>query len=126
VRLTERSDLPFIGAREGGERLRRELKRTRETKRTVFSRRGEPFGFSVHYRKMFQLPRDLSNTRRAWQKFRHRLGSFPQPAARRDEAWRGVARRAAEEERAWMSLLFSSSYMWGKNLPYKEVQLPLN
>ena len=32
VRLSERSDLPFIGAREGGERLRRELKRTRETK----------------------------------------------------------------------------------------------
>ena len=41
--------------------------------------------------KTFQLPRDLSYTRRAWQKFRHRLGSFPQPAARRDEAWRGEA-----------------------------------
>ena len=40
---------------------------------------------------MFQLPRDLSYTRRAWQKFRHRLGSFPQPTARRDEAWRGDA-----------------------------------
>ena len=40
---------------------------------------------------MFQLPHDLSYTRRAWQKFRHRLGSFPQPAARRDEAWRGEA-----------------------------------
>ena len=39
---------------------------------------------------------------------------------------RGVVRRAAEEERAWMSLLFSCSYKWGKNLPYKEVQLPLN
>ena len=26
VRLSERSDLPFIGAREGGERLHRELK----------------------------------------------------------------------------------------------------
>ena len=50
------------------------------------------------------------------QKFRHRIGSFP----------RAVARRAAEEERAWMSLLFSCSYKWGKNLPYKEVQLPLN
>ena len=37
---------------------------------------------------------------------------------RRAEAW-----RAAEEERAWMSLLFSYSYKWGKNLPYKEVQL---
>ena len=49
MRLSERSDLSFIGAREGGERLRRELKGTRETKRTDFSRRGEPFGFSVHY-----------------------------------------------------------------------------
>ena len=107
MRLSERSDLPFIGAREGGERLCWELKRTRET-------------------KTFQLSRDLSYTRSAWQKFRHRLGSFPQPAAHRDEAWRGVARRAAAEERAWMSLLFSCSYMWGKNLPYKEVQLPLN
>ena len=37
-----------------------------------------------------------------------------------------ITRRAAEEERAWMSLLFSSSYMWRKSLPYKEVQLPLN
>ena len=54
------------------------------------------------------------------------IGSFPQPAARRDEAWRGVARRVAEEERAWMSLLFSCSYKWGRSLPYKEVQLPLN
>ena len=126
MHLSERSDLPFIGAREGGERLRRELKGTREKKRTGNSRRDAPFGFSVHYRKMFQLSSDLSYTRSAWQKFRHRLGSFPQPAARRGEAWRGVARRAAKEERAWMSLLFSCSYMWGKNLPYKEVQLPLN
>ena len=47
VRLFERSDLPFIGAREGGERLRRELKGIRDTKRTDSSRRGEPFEFSV-------------------------------------------------------------------------------
>ena len=47
MRLSERSDLPFIGAREGGERLRQELKGTRETKRTGSSRRGAPFGFSV-------------------------------------------------------------------------------
>ena len=40
---------------------------------------------------MFQLPSDLSHTRSAWQKFRYRLGSFPQPAARRDEAWHGKA-----------------------------------
>ena len=39
VRLSERSDLPFIGAREGGERLRRELKGTREMKQTGSSRR---------------------------------------------------------------------------------------
>ena len=39
VLLSGRSDLPFIGAREGGERLRRELKRTRETKRTGSGRR---------------------------------------------------------------------------------------
>ena len=32
VRLSERSDLPFIGAREGDDRLRRELKGMRETK----------------------------------------------------------------------------------------------
>ena len=36
--------------------------------------------FKLHYR-----------TRSAWQKFRHRLGSFLQPASRRDEAWRGEA-----------------------------------
>ena len=46
--------------------------------------------------KTFPLPPDLLYTRRAWQKFRHWLGSFPQPASlrvasRRDEAWRGEA-----------------------------------
>ena len=39
VHLAERSDLPFIGAREGGERLLRELKGTREMRRTDNSRR---------------------------------------------------------------------------------------
>ena len=39
VRLSGRSDLPFIGAREGGERLRRELKGTREMKRIDNNRR---------------------------------------------------------------------------------------
>ena len=34
---------------------------------------------------------------------------------------RVVTRRAAEEERVWMSLLFSGSYKWGKSLSYKEV-----
>ena len=54
------------------------------------------------------------------------IGSAHSRNPRRVVTRRGVARRAAEEERAWMSLLFSCSYKWGKNLPYKEVQLPLN
>ena len=89
VRLSERSDLPFIGAREGGERLRQELKGTREMKQTDSSRRVQRSYSISTTPKTFQLPSDLSYTRSAWQKFRHRLGSFPQPAARRDEAWRG-------------------------------------
>ena len=96
MRLFERSDLPFIGAREGGERLRRELKGTREMKRVTFCIpvvRGKNLDIgSAHSR----------NPRRV------------------------VTRRVAEEERAWMSLLFSCSYKWGRSLPYKEVQLPLN
>ena len=91
VRLSERSDHPFIGTREGGERLHWELKRTRETKRTDSGQRGAPFVFNLHYNKTFQLPHDLLYTRHAWEKFRHLIGSFPQPAARRDEAWRGEA-----------------------------------
>ena len=96
VRLSERSDLPFIGAREGGERLRRKLKGTRETKRTGSSRRVQRSYSVSTTAKTFQLPSDLSYTRSAWQKFRHRLGSFPQPAARRvvtrqGMAWRGEA-----------------------------------
>ena len=61
----------------------------------------QPKGCTVRIRtplsqRSLQLPCDLSYTRSAWQKFRHRLGSFPQPAARRDEArqgeaWRGEA-----------------------------------
>ena len=39
--------------------------------------------------KSFQLSCDLSYTRSAWQKFRHRLGSFPQPAAHHGEAGGG-------------------------------------
>ena len=56
--------------------------------------RQQPKGCTVRIRtplsqKSFQLPCDLSYTRSAWQKFRHRLGSFPQLATRRDEALRG-------------------------------------
>ena len=93
VRLSGRSDLSFIAAREGGERAATEGE-TKRRRRSV-----QPAAEGMHrthsnstIAKTFQLPCDLSYTRSAWQKFRHRLGSFPQPAARRDEAWRGVAR----------------------------------
>ena len=100
------------------------MKQRRETKRTGSGRRGAPFEFSVHYRKRFnshvtfRIPvvRGKNLDIGSAHSRNPRRG-----AAHRDEAW-----RAAEEERAWMSLLFSCSYMWGKNLPYKEVQLPLN
>ena len=101
VRLFERSDLPFIGAREGGERAATEG----ETKRR--RRSEQPAAEGLHrshsnstIAKTFQLPCDLSYTRSAWQKFRHRLGSFPQPAARRDEAWHGVAWRGGRRRRS--------------------------
>ena len=74
MHLSERSDLPFIGARDSS----RWVQRSYSISTTA---------------KTFQLPSDLSYTRSAWKKIRHRLGSFPQPAARRDEAWRGVAWR---------------------------------
>ena len=97
VRLSERSDLPFIGAREGGERATTggETKRQR--------RREQPAAEGLHC--LHQLPCDLLYTRSAWQKFRHRLGSFPQPAARRVVTWRGGRRRRS----ARGLLLFSSS-----------------
>ena len=56
VRLSERSDLPFIGAREGGERLRQELKGTRET-----TRAGRAEGCSV--RIQYPLQQKLSSSR---------------------------------------------------------------
>ena len=93
MRLSERSDLPFIGAREGGERLRRELKGMREMKRTGSSRRVQRSYSISTTTKTFQLPSGLSYTLSAWQKFRHQLGSFPQPAARHDEAGGGGGAR---------------------------------
>ena len=93
MRLSERSDLPFIGAREGGERLRRELKGTREMKRTYNSRRVQRSYSISTTAKTFQLLSDLLYTRSAWKKFRNRLGSFPQPAARHDEAGGGGGAR---------------------------------
>ena len=84
VHLSERIDLQ-------GERLRQELKGTRETKRTGSNRRVQRSYSISTTAKTFQLPSDLSYTRSAWQKFRHRLGSFPQPAARRGAAHRDEA-----------------------------------
>ena len=108
--------------REGNDGRRNE---ETETKRTASSRRAAPFAFELHFRKKlfsfrvtFRIPvvsgKNLD------------IGSAHSRNPRHVMTRRGVARRAAEEERAWMSLLFSSSYMLGKNLPYKEVQLPLN
>ena len=93
-------------------------------KRIASSRKAAPFALKLHYRKnlfsvrvTFCIPvvrgKNLD------------IGSAHSRDPRRVVTRRGMARRA-EEERAWMSLLFSCSYMWGKNLPYKEVQLPLN
>ena len=52
------------------------------------------------------------------------IGSFPQPAARRDEARRGEAGggRGARVDVPLVLMLIHG----GKNLPYKEVQLSLN
>ena len=91
MRLSERRDLPFIGAREGGERAAPGAEGNEEMKRTDSSRRVQCSHLISTTAKTFHLPSDLSYTHSAWQKFRHRLGSFPQPAARRDEAWRGEA-----------------------------------
>ena len=82
VRLSERSDLSYIGTGEereeaaaGGEATKEdEANRQRPKRRAV--------RIQCPLQKTFQLPRDLSYTRRAWQKLRHRLGSFPQPATR--------------------------------------------
>ena len=50
-------------------------------------------GGETKRRRRFQLPCDLSYTRSAWQKFRHRLVPATRGAARRDEAsGRGGAR----------------------------------
>ena len=105
VRLSGRSDLPFIGAREGGERAAT----GGETRRGRRSAQPAAEG----------LPRSHANSTFAKNLFSFRV-TFRIPVVR------GAAWRAAEEERAWMSLLFSCSYNWGKNLPYKEVQHPLN
>ena len=91
VRLSERSDLPFIGAREGGERAAPGAEGTEGDETNRQQPKGAEFAFNLHYSETFHLPSDLSYTRSAWQKFRHRLGSFPQPAARRVVTRRGEA-----------------------------------
>ena len=93
VRLAERSDLPFIGAREGGERAAPGTEGNEGDKTNRQQPKGVAFVFNVHYSKTFQLPGDLSYTRSAWQKLD--IGSAhsrnPQPAARRGVTRRGEA-----------------------------------
>ena len=92
MRLSERSDHPFIGAREGGERAATEgeMKRQRRSKQPAAEGLHRSHSNST-IAKTFQLPSDLSYTHSAWQKFRHQLGSFSQPAACCDEVWHGEA-----------------------------------
>ena len=125
MHLSERS-APFY-RRKRSRREGSDGRRNKETemKRTASSRRAALFAFELHFRKnlfsfrvTFRIPvvrgKNLD------------IGSAHSRNPRHIVMRRGVARRAAEEERAWMSLLFSCSYKWGRSLPYKEVQLPLN
>jgi hypothetical protein len=78
--------------------------------------------FSFHMTVQFCSP--IMHDKKKGSATRH----IPQTAARarHDEARWGVARRAAEEERAWESLLLTHSYHKGKSSPYMLVQLLLN
>ena len=82
----ERSDLSYIGTGEGREEAMAGGEATKADEVNRHRPKRRAVRIQCPLQKTFQLPRDLSYTRRAWQKFRHRLGSFPQPAARRDEA----------------------------------------
>ena len=79
----ERSDLSYIGTGEGSEQAATGGEAIEGDEASAEKR--EPFGFSVHYRKTSRL-----------------IPATPVAT----EARRGEARRAAVEERAWMSLLF--------------------
>ena len=90
MRLSERSDLPFIGAREGDERLPRELKGTRETK----TNRQHAKRCAVRIQAPLQQKRFSFRLTIHIPVVRGKnldIGSFPQPASRCDEAWRGEA-----------------------------------
>ena len=56
VRLAERSDLPFIGAREGGERAAPGAKGNEGDEMNRQQPKGAAFVFNVHYNKNFTAP----------------------------------------------------------------------
>ena len=56
VRLSERSDLPFIGAREGGERAAPGDERNEGDETNRQQPKGAAFVFNVHYSKNFSAP----------------------------------------------------------------------
>ena len=56
VRLAERSDLPFIGAREGGERAAPGVEGNEGDETNMQQPRGAAFVFNIHYSKNFSAP----------------------------------------------------------------------
>ena len=56
VRLAERSDLPFIGAREGGERAAPGAEGTEGDETNRQQPKGAAFAFNLHYSKNFPSP----------------------------------------------------------------------
>ena len=56
VRLSERSDLPFIGAREGGERAAPGVEGNEGDETNMQQPRGAAFVFNIHYSKNFSAP----------------------------------------------------------------------
>ena len=56
VHLSERSDLPFIGAREGGERAAPGAEGTEGDKTNRQQPKGAAFAFNLHYSKNFPAP----------------------------------------------------------------------
>ena len=56
VRLSERSDLPFIGAREGGERAAPGAEGNEGDETNRQQPKGAAFVFNIHYSKNFSAP----------------------------------------------------------------------
>ena len=56
MRLSERSDLPFIGAREGGERAAPGAEGTEGDETNRQQPKGAAFAFNLHYSKNFPSP----------------------------------------------------------------------